>query len=154
MLAGSAQWVSQLPSWARPPFFGALLIYAFEIWRGGLIAIPLLAIVGWFVDPKWTVRMLLTLVVVAPAGGFLGGVLYSVVHPVTSRLKLAGKMIEHCFAAWGYLTVLWFVILPLIDPKHAGHISDSGDWIAIGGLGALLGIILGLQADRPDPGAA
>ena len=147
-------WLSRLPPWAQPPFFGALLIYAFEVWRGGLIVIPLLAAIGFFLDPNWTLRMLFTLVVLAPAGGFLGGVLYSLIHPLTRRFKIVGVFIEHSLAAWGYLAVLWFVILPLIDPKNAGHLSDSGDWMAIGGLGILVGIVMGLQTRGGDTGAA
>jgi len=46
---------------------------------------------------------------VLPAGGFLGGTVYSVVHPIVRPLKILGRCIEFACASWAYFAVLYLV---------------------------------------------
>ena len=130
------------PAFLRPAFYGAFFIWTLILFRGGLIVLPIALPILFFTDRQLFWPLLLTFLVLAPAGGFLGGLLYSAVSPIANRLGLVGRIMKFTVAAWAYLVVLVFVIMPLVDRKHAGSLNDRGDWIFIGAFGLLLGIAI------------
>src|SRR6266567_2457416 len=81
--------VESRPPWLRPPLYGALLIYAFEMWRGVLILGPIVLVILAIKQPSTAWHMLLVLIVLAPAAGFAGGLLYILPRPLTKHLGKA-----------------------------------------------------------------
>jgi hypothetical protein len=64
--------VEKLPRWLRPAFYGAGLIFVFMLWRGGLVAIPILFAWLLFTHPATLFHQLLPLIFVyVPGAGFL-----------------------------------------------------------------------------------
>jgi hypothetical protein len=48
---------------------------------------------------------------------------------------------KYTVAAWAYLIVLVFGIMPLLD-RERPSLNDQADWIFIGGFGLALGIAM------------
>ena len=133
--------VEERPAFLRPAFYGAFFIWALILFRGGLIVLPIALPIVFFTDRQLFWPLLLTFLVLAPAGGFLGGFLYSTISPIANRLGLVGRIMKYTVAAWAYLIVLVFVIMPLLD-RERPSLNDQADWIFIGGFGLALGIAM------------
>ena len=137
--------VESRPSWLRPPLYGALLIYAFEMWRGVLILGPIILVGLAIKNPSTAWRWLLILVALAPAAGFTGGLLYILPRPLTKYFGKAGTLIQCLFAGFGYGTFLTFLIIPVMDGKPFPPLSDGSEWF----VAALVGVIGGLAIGVP-----
>ena len=137
--------VESRPSWQRPPLYGALLIYAFEMWRGVLILGPIILVGMAIKEPSTAWRWLLVLVALAPAAGFAGGLLFVLPRPLTKHFGKIGTLIQCLFAGFAYGTFLRFLIVPVIDGKPFPHLSDGSDWF----VAALIGVISGLALWGP-----
>jgi len=135
-------WVENRSAWLRPALYGPLFIWALILFRGGLVVLPIALPVLFFQDREFFWRLVLTLSVLAPAGGFAGGLLFGLVSPIASRLGAVGTVLKFTVAAWAYLIVLAFVIIPVIEPHKRFTLRDPWDWAFIGGFGFALGIAL------------
>src|SRR5947207_414873 len=94
----------------------------------------------FFINRHLFWQLLLTFLVLAPAGGFAGGLLYGLISPIANRLGVVGTALKFTVAAWAYLVVLVFVIMPFVEPEKHRIVGDFGDWVFIGGFGLVLGI--------------
>src|SRR5882672_9313404 len=83
-------WAERQPRILRPAIYGAAFIWFLILVRGGLVLLPLLLIVALVTDPASLLQFLIVALVLAPAGGFLGGLLFGVVSPITDRLGILG----------------------------------------------------------------
>ena len=146
ILAILSRWVQSRPAWLRPALYGALLIYGFVIWRGGLIILPIAIPILFFLDRALLGRLLLAIFILAPAGGFAGGLVWGTLSPLLARLGKAGRVLKFVVGTWVYAAVLVFVIIPTIEPGK--HMSPALAWGFIGGWGLFMGIAMGLQADK------
>src|SRR5205823_13503609 len=63
-------WVEDQPAFLRPAYYGALFIWAFILFRGGLLVLPILLPVLFFTDRRMLWGFLLVFCLLAPAGGF------------------------------------------------------------------------------------
>src|ERR1051326_2243746 len=87
---GLRAWVLERPAWLQPPLMGALLVYGFVLWRGGLIVLPVAALTFVFGSPRdraFFGPLLLAVLVYAPAAGFVGGLIYAFAKPISNRLR-------------------------------------------------------------------
>src|SRR5438094_298426 len=82
------------PAFLRPAFYGAFFIWTLILFRGGLIVLPIALPILFFTDRQLFGPLLLTFLVLAPAGGFLGGLLYSAVSPIANRLVLGSTIAQ------------------------------------------------------------
>jgi len=140
---GLRDWVSQRPAWLQPPLRGAIFVYAFVFWRGGLIVLPVAIIAfifGSSTDRAFLGPLLLASLVYAPAAGFLGGLLYSLARPVLRPMGAFGRYLQYMLTAWAYFAVLAFFILPLLRP--AEKLTAGANWALSGFLGLLFGYFL------------
>ena len=153
-----ADWVERLPRWLQSAVFGAGLIFAFMVWRGGLIAIPITFLYLLLTDPALLIHKVIPVMLIyAPGAGFLGGLLYGITQPGLRYLGKAGKLLQFIIGTWAYCVVLIFLIMPIIDPKEAASTSTKENWIVSGGMGLVFGLALGIgamSADRPPNPAA
>ncbi len=138
--------VENRPKFLRPAFYGAFFIWALILFRGALIVLPIALPILFFTDRQLFWQLILVFLVLAPAGGFTGGLLYSLVSPIANPLGVVGAVVKFTFAAWGYLIVLVYAIMPVIDRKENVSFTNSGDWIFIGGFGLLMGIVLAVAS--------
>jgi hypothetical protein len=136
--------VESRPSWLRPPLYGAVFIYAFEMWRGALILGPILLVGLAIKEPSTAWRLLLVLVALAPAAGFAGGLLYILPRPLTKHLGKAGTLIQCLFAGFGYGAFLTFLIVPVMDSKPFPPLSDGSEWFVAGLIGVIGGLAIGV----------
>jgi hypothetical protein len=147
---GLRDWVSQRPEWLQPPLFGALFIYAFVLWRGGIIILPL-AFLGWVFGPAsdraFLGSLLLAALVYAPAAGFLGGLLFAGVRPLLKRLGAFGRYLEFIFGAWVYCVVLVFVIVPILKPADKVALASPAGWVISGIMAIVYGLAIGVTAN-------
>ena len=120
---GLRGWVSQRPAWLQPPLLGAIFVYAFVFWRGGLILLPvgiIAFIFGSSTDRAFLGPLLLASLVYAPAAGFLGGLLYSLARPVLRPMGALGRYLQYILTAWAYFAVLaFFCGLPMVGAARA-----------------------------------
>jgi len=142
------QFVENQPAFLRPALYGAFFIWALILFRGGLIVLPIALPILFFSNRHLFWQLLLTFLVLAPAGGFAGGLLYGLISPIANRLGVVGTALKFTVAAWAYLVVLVFVIIPFVEPEKHRIVGDSGDWVFIGGFGLVLGIALTVGARR------
>jgi hypothetical protein len=142
------EFVENRPAYIRPALYGAFFVWALILFRAGVIPLPIALIAIFFTNRDLFWPFVLTFLVLAPAGGFIGGILYSAISPVANRLGIVGRVLKFTVAASAYLTVLVFVIMPLLQTENKGSLSDQGDWIFIGGFGLLLGIIMAWNTRR------
>ena len=145
-LVWTFSFVEARPAFLRPALYGAFFIWALILFRGGLIVLPILMAIVFFTNRHEFWQMLLTFLVLAPGGGFFGGLLYGVVSPLANRLGVVGTVIKFTVAAWGYLVVLVYVIMPIIDSDDPSSLGVKGDWIFIAGFGLVIGIVLAVAS--------
>ena len=141
-------WVEDRPAVLRPALYGAFFIWALILFRGGLIVLPIALPFLFFYDRDLFWRFVLIFFLLAPAGGFAGGLLYGLTSPAVRRLGVAGAVLKFTLAAWGYLIVLVFVIMPFMEPNNRYSISDTSHWVFIGGFGLVLGIAFALGSRK------
>ena len=151
-------WVERRPSWLRPAFYGAGLVYMFMLWRGGLIVLPIAAVWLLFTHPATLFQALPLFLVYVPGAGFLGGLLYGATNPVLGRLGRPGKIVQFILGTWVYCVLLVFFISPFIDridPKPSYTASVTENWVISGAMGVLFGSVIGFSATardtRPNP---
>ncbi len=148
-------WIERLPRWLRPAFLGAGLIYAFMIWRGALIVLPIVFLYLLFKDPTSLFHQVLpVLLLYAPGAGFLGGLLYGITDPVLRHLGRPGKILQFILGTWVYCVVLVFYIMPIIDVKYGASGSSTENWLSSAGMGVVFGLALGISATSdavPNP---
>ncbi len=140
---GLRGWVSQRPAWLQPPLLGALFVYAFVFWRGGLIVLPVAIIAfifGSSANRAFLEPIILTTLVYAPGAGFLGGLLYSLARPILRPMGAFGRYLQYILTAWAYFAVLGFFIVPLFRP--AGKLPAGANWALSGFLGVIFGYFL------------
>jgi|SRR6266853_128678 len=141
-------WVENRPAALRPAFYGALFIWALILFRGGLVVLPIALPLLFFHDRHLFWQLMLTFSLLAPAGGFVGGLLYGLASPLVNRFGIVGTVLKFTLAAWAYLIVLVFVIIPVIEPHDRFTFRDAGDWVFIGGFGVVLGIAMAVGARK------
>ncbi len=141
-------WVEDQPAVLRPGYYGALFIWALIIFRGGLVVLPILLIVLFFIDRQTLLRSLLVFCVLAPASGFAGGFLYGMVAPLVRRLGVFGSTVKFAIAASCYFIALFFLIVPLMRNEPRPPLADSETWTLIGILGVGMGIVLALSTRK------
>jgi hypothetical protein len=147
-------WVSQRPGWLQPPLLGALFVYGFVVWRGGLVLLPIAFVAfvfGSSAERTLLGRVLLTALVYAPTGGFLAGLLYSLVKPALRRLGAFGRYVQYILAAWAYFAVLGFFVVPVLRPGDT--LSAGETWALSGVLGGVFGYVFATM-DEDDRRAA
>ena len=132
-------WLDRQPRVIRPAVVGAGFIWMLILVRGGYL-LPILFVIGLITDPAMLARFLIVALVIAPGAGFLGGLLYGIVSPVTDYLGVIGKVLKFSLAAATYVFVLVVAIMPVLDGKNTLVVPDSSDWWFIGGFGVALGI--------------
>jgi hypothetical protein len=147
-LAIVVTWVEKRSPIVRPAFYGAFFIWALILSRGALLVFPIALPVLFFADRALFWQLVLTFFFLAPAGGFLGGLLYGLVSPLCNHLGAFGSGIKYTFGAWGYLVVLVYAIMPVIEPEKTYSLRDPWDWGFIGGFGLVLGIAMAIGARR------
>jgi hypothetical protein len=145
------RWVRDRSPVLQPALFGVLFIWLFALSRGALRVLPITLPVLFILDRALFWQLVLIVFFLAPAGGFLGGLLYGLVSPLCNRLGLFGNIVKFTFGAWGYLVVLFFAIAPVMDRKETVSLNDPLDWWFIGVLGVGVGIVLALST-RKDVG--
>ena len=157
ILVGFFEWVEGRPRWLRPAFYGAGLIYAFMIWRGGLIILPLLFLYGLFKEPALLFKTAIPLLLVyVPGAGFLGGLMYSATDPLLRHFGRGGKILQYVLGTWVYCVLLVFLIMPLFDKmskERAAPSAPTEDWIISGVMGLLFGVTLGIVATSKNRAA-
>ena len=143
-------WVEDRPPWLRSPLYGALFIYALMGVKGAFIVVPLLLAVTAFVDPLTAGRLFVAIVLLAPLGGLVGGVLYALVRPLGGLLGKTGRFLQSFIAGLGYGTVLVFLIAPVLEGKSLLSFSDPAQWLAVAAIGLVAGLAIGLPSGRGD----
>jgi hypothetical protein len=146
VLAALFQWVQGRPSWLRPALYGSLLMYGLVIWRGGLILVPIGTVVLFIHDRALMWRLLLTILVLAPAGGFAGGLVWGALTPLLNPLGKVGKVFKYVVGTWIYAALLVFLIIPTVKPTE--NIPPAVAWGFVAGWGLLIGICMGLQSEK------
>ena len=145
------RWVDRLPRWLRPAFLGAGLVYAFMIWRGALIVLPVWFVYLLFKNPTLLLHQVLPVFLVyAPGAGFLGGLLYGLSEPVLGWLGRFGKIVQFILGTWVYCVVLVFFIMPVIDAKDMASTSTTENWLISAGMGVVFGLAIGISATSTD----
>ena len=151
-LIGVFDWVEGQPAWLRPALVGAGIIYAFALARGGLVVLPLLVVVAVFWHLTWAFRLLICVLIIAPAGGFLGGLAYSSLSPVARRIGRAGRVLQYVAAGFLYALVLEFAVIPLGSPSGIA-LPQRGDvlpnLVIAGVIGLFGGVALSSVPDSP-----
>jgi hypothetical protein len=146
-------WVQARPRWLRRALFGAALVYAFAISRGGLLALLALLVLFLTGHQSEAGRFLLVLLLVAPAGGFLGGLLHSASEPLAKHLGAVGRFLQRMAAGLGYATVLVYGVLPILDrttDKSRATSSTVENLAIIGIIALLIGAVLSTEDGRSD----
>jgi hypothetical protein len=154
MLHGAFARVDRAPGWLRSGMAGALLIYAFIIMRGGLIVLPLAAIYVAIRDPQALAPLLIGVLVVVPATGFLGGLAYGAVGQLTRRWGRTGRFLQFIAGAWVYGVMLVFAINPWMDHKPPPSLTSGFDWVIATVIGLGGGLELGFGDMRASADAA
>ena len=144
-------WVEERPEWLRPAFYGAGLVWAFVLARGGVVVLPIAFVVLLFKNPTLLVHQILPLFLFyVPGAGFLGGLLYSMTGPILRPLGRAGNVMQFVLGTWVYCVVLIFVIIPMTDAKPSPPLSNAENWAISGVMGIIFGLALGIQGTSPD----
>jgi hypothetical protein len=149
-LVALADWAEQRPTWLRRGLYGAGIVYAFFIDRGGvlgiLIALLLILVTGHGTE-IW--RLLLVILVVAPAGGFLGGLLYSVCDPLAEHLGVVGRFLQRVAGGIGYALVLVYAVLPLMPDESVGTTRGYSTFFNLAFVG-IFGLLIGATLTAVD----
>jgi hypothetical protein len=151
---GLRAWVLERPAWLQPPLMGALLVYGFVLWRGGLIVLPVAALTFVFGSPRdraFFGPLLLAVLVYAPAAGFVGGLIYAFAKPISNRLGGFGKYLKFILGAWAYSVVLIFFIMPVLRPTDRMSLSDPAGWVLSMVVAVVFGLALGAQSVDEAP---
>jgi hypothetical protein len=147
---GLQSWVLERPAWLQPPLRGALLIYGFVLWRGGLIVVPIALLVFLFgpsADRAVIGPALLAILVYAPAAGFLGGLAYASTKSILDRLGAFGRYLKFILGTWVYCVVLVFFIAPVFKPEDRTPLSDPFGWVISAAMAVVFGLALSVQSD-------
>jgi hypothetical protein len=139
------EWLEARPPWLRPALLGAGLIYAFAILRGGLLALLALLILFVTGHQSEAVRLLIALLLVAPAGGFLGGLLYAAFAPLAAVLGGFGRFLQWAVGGFGYALALVYAVSPLvdgIDGKAPDRLTPLESLAIAGVIALLIGVAL------------
>jgi hypothetical protein len=149
-LIALADWADSRPRWLRHGLFGAGLVYAYALSRGALGALALLvAVVFLFATGRqseaW--RFLFAVGVLAPAGGFLGGLVYTAFQPVADYLGALGRFLQRTAAGIGYAVILVFVIVPVLplDAKEHHSVPPLANGIIAGLIGLAIGAVMSIS---------
>jgi hypothetical protein len=143
-------WVESRPSWLRNGLFGALFIYAFAASRGILILVLVLLWMALTGHQAQAFQFLLVLLVVAPAGGFVGGLAYTAFEPLSRRLGAIGRFLQWAAAGAGYSTVLVYAVLPLMDGAYRVSGSPADSLFTIGFISVAIGVAFSLPTREAD----
>jgi hypothetical protein len=151
VLVATLAWVEDRPKWLRPPLYGALFIYAFMALRGAWLFVPIGLAILAVTKPLTAWHLLLAILIYAPLGGFVGGMLYTFANPLTRHLGRVGTLLQCLLAGFGYGVVLVFLIGPTIDDKPWPSLSDPAEWVTAGLIGLIGGLAIGVPMMRKDP---
>jgi hypothetical protein len=133
--------ISQLPEWARPPFYGMFLVYSL-IAAKAIFALPIL-LVALLVGGPVGMLTAIWILIVAGLAGFAGGVAFSVVHPLLGRLGRFGALATGWVCAFAYLVTV-LPVLDVRDPRYDRFdFHDPESWIVIVVMSLLAGSVLG-----------
>jgi len=156
-LIALADWAEGQPKWLRHGLLGAAFVYAFALSRSGLFG--LLILLAMFVtghaSEAW--RLLFVVLLLAPAWGFTGGLLYSVCEPLAQHLGVVGRFLQRVAGGFGYALILVYAVLPLIpDSRRRPSTTDSpsANIVVVTILSLLIGLALSVSDTRPDGGKA
>ncbi len=145
------QWVEGRPRWLRPPLYGALFIYAFMTLRGAWFLLPIVLVVLAITKPLTAWHFFVGIVILAPLGGFIGGLLYSITSPLTKYLGRTGTLVRCLLASLGYGVVLVFLIVPVLDEKPAPSLLDTAEWLGVALVALIGGLAIGIPMIRRTP---
>ena len=141
-----------MPRWARPPFYGMLLVFAMMVIRRGALLIPVV-ILGILLGGPEAAIQIAWILIVAGLAGFVGGLAYALAHPVLGRLGRAGHIATGWLAVFAYLTTAVF-LLGSADPDLRARLDlqQPISWIIICPLSLLFGTVLGWMLHAEGPG--
>ncbi|HEV8380310.1 MAG TPA: hypothetical protein VGQ29_01915 [Gemmatimonadales bacterium] len=116
--------------------------------RGAWFLLPVLLIIMAVTNPLEAWRAFLAILVYAPLGGVLGGLVYATIRSVTRSLGRLGTFIQCLGASCGYAFILSFLVLPTFKGKPMPSFSDQSEWITVAVIGMIGGIAIGIPLSR------
>jgi hypothetical protein len=147
--------LAELPPWARPPFYGVLLVYGLALAKRGGLIVPLLILGVLLGGPEAALRMG-WIILAAGIAGFAGGLAYTVAHLMLYRLGRAGAILTGWLAVFAYSATLFFLLGSADAAMRARFdLREPVPWIILGAAAVLLGTVLGLMLwaqGQPPPG--
>jgi hypothetical protein len=148
---GLQRWIDGLPAWLRPPVYGALFIVLLMGLRGLLIVLPIVLVVFFLTGtPLTELVRILSLLALAVGGGFLAGLIYSLLGRWLRLIPVVGPYIAGIVTVLPYMAVV-LVIIHIGDPRPLQWPPEDVDLFTFALISLLFGPFIGHLMFRPTP---